>query len=103
MSFFSSSSAAASTGASSASSQGNNEPSTTTASSSLTSTERHDNTPHYHFIHSMILPSTAKIQKEMRGRKFRVRCISFSCSVLYCTLSTVIVELTGHELNLVLV
>mmetsp|Transcript_59953 Transcript_59953/g.147342 ORF Transcript_59953/g.147342 Transcript_59953/m.147342 type:complete len:2142 (-) Transcript_59953:113-6538(-) len=30
-----------------------------------------DNTPHYHFIHSMILPSTTKIQKEMRGWKFK--------------------------------
>jgi hypothetical protein len=32
-----------------------------------------DSSPHYHFIHSMILPSTVKIQKELRGRKFRVR------------------------------
>ncbi|KAG7370181.1 RalF-like Dot/Icm system translocated protein [Nitzschia inconspicua] len=27
--------------------------------------------PHYHFIHSMLLPSTVKIQKELRGRRFR--------------------------------
>ena len=31
------------------------------------------NTPHYHFIHSMLLPSTIKIQKELRGRRFKVR------------------------------
>jgi hypothetical protein len=37
--------------------------------------ERNDNTPHYHFIHSMILPSTLKIQKELRGRRFRVRVV----------------------------
>jgi hypothetical protein len=29
--------------------------------------------PHYHFIHSMLLPSTVKIQKELRGRRFKVR------------------------------
>lgn len=28
-------------------------------------------TPHYHFIHSMLLPSTKKLQKELRGRRFR--------------------------------
>lgn len=38
-----------------------------------------DNTPHFHFIHSMIIPSTTKIQKEMRGRKFKVRAL---CSFL---------------------
>lgn len=31
------------------------------------------NTPHYHFIHSMILPSTIKIQRELKSRKFKVR------------------------------
>eukprot|EP00934_Nitzschia_sp_Nitz4_P000938 Nitzschia sp. Nitz4//scaffold97_size77645//35123//41576//NITZ4_005518-RA/size77645-processed-gene-0.93-mRNA-1//-1//CDS//3329560656//938//frame0 len=30
-----------------------------------------DKSPHYHFLHSMILPSTVKIQKELRGRKFK--------------------------------
>ena len=39
-----------------------------------------DNTPHYHFIHSMIVPSTIKIQKEMRGWKFKVRLCCFSSS-----------------------
>lgn len=33
--------------------------------------EMNDNTPHYHFIHSMLLPSTIKIQKELRGRRFK--------------------------------
>ena len=39
-------------------------------------------TPHYHFIHSMILPSTVKIQKELKGRKFKVRfalCLCVLC------------------------
>ena len=50
-----------------------------------------DNTPHYHFIHSMILPSTMKIQKEMRGWKFKVRlrCSSLSrvCTLLLLSIS----------------
>ena len=44
--------------------------------------QRRDNTPHYHFIHSMILPSTIKIQKDLKGRKFKVRvayrCVAYS-------------------------
>jgi hypothetical protein len=35
----------------------------------------HEDTPHYHFIHSMLLPSTIKIQKELRGRRFKVRLV----------------------------
>lgn len=36
--------------------------------------EKNKNTPHYHFIHSMILPSTMKLQKELnKSRKFKVR------------------------------
>ena len=36
------------------------------------------NTPHYHFIHSMLLPSTIKIQRELKSRKFKVR-VFYSC------------------------
>ena len=42
---------------------------------------RSDNTPHYHFIHSMLLPSTVKIQKELKGRKFKVRRIDSDVDV----------------------
>jgi hypothetical protein len=41
-------------------------------------------TPHYHFIHSMILPSTVKIQKELKGRKFKVRFVAFICLCVLC-------------------
>lgn len=34
---------------------------------------KNKNTPHYHFIHSMILPSTMKLQRELKSRKFKVR------------------------------
>ena len=33
---------------------------------------QHTNTPHYHFFHSMLIPSTVKLQKELRGRRFKV-------------------------------
>eukprot|EP00535_Pseudo-nitzschia_heimii_P012093 CAMPEP_0197196342 /NCGR_PEP_ID=MMETSP1423-20130617/32306_1 /TAXON_ID=476441 /ORGANISM="Pseudo-nitzschia heimii, Strain UNC1101" /LENGTH=2211 /DNA_ID=CAMNT_0042650137 /DNA_START=205 /DNA_END=6840 /DNA_ORIENTATION=+ len=33
--------------------------------------EKNRNTPHYHFIHSMLLPSTLKIQRELKSRKFK--------------------------------
>ena len=40
---------------------------------STTTTKRKSiDTPHYHFIHSMLLPSTIKLQKELRGRRYRV-------------------------------
>lgn len=32
---------------------------------------QHTNTPHYHFFHSMLIPSTVKLQKELRGRRFK--------------------------------
>lgn len=51
----------------------NNATSTDPASSKLTAVApANDNTPHYHFLHSMLLPSTVKIQKELRGRRFKV-------------------------------
>jgi len=46
-----------------------------------------DNTVHYHFIHSMLLPSTVKIQKELRGRKFKVRTSRASTNVPFCLLA----------------
>ena len=30
-------------------------------------------TPHIHFVKTRLLPYTIKIQKELRGRRFRVR------------------------------
>ena len=44
---------------------------TTTGEGTMTTTTTR--TPHYHFLHSMILPATVKIQKELKGRKFKVR------------------------------
>jgi hypothetical protein len=45
----------------------------TPATSAATDDARVSSTnAHYHFIHSMIVPSTVKIQKELRGRRFRV-------------------------------
>lgn len=32
----------------------------------------HDDSPHYQFIHTILLPNTIKIQKDLRGRKFKV-------------------------------
>ncbi|KAL3938388.1 MAG: hypothetical protein SGBAC_006689 [Bacillariaceae sp.] len=33
--------------------------------------EEHDDSPHYRFIKDTLLPNTVKIQKELRGRKFK--------------------------------
>ena len=30
-----------------------------------------ESSPHYHFIHSTLMPTVVKIQKELRGRKFK--------------------------------
>jgi hypothetical protein len=35
-------------------------------------TDEHDDSPHYQFIHTSLLPNTINIGKELRGRKFRV-------------------------------
>lgn len=48
---------------------------------------KNKNTPHYHFIHSMILPSTIKLQRELKSRKFKVRnqlsIVCFDTTVFY--------------------
>jgi hypothetical protein len=47
--------------------------------------EKSKNTPHYHFIHSMILPSTIKLKRELKSRKFTVReCLFMQRSALRC-------------------
>jgi len=43
------------------------------AASAKDAGRHNEDTPHYHFIHSMLLPSTVRIQKELRGRRFKVR------------------------------
>ena len=65
---------------------------TTTGEGTMTTTTTR--TPHYHFLHSMILPATVKIQKELKGRKFKVRLIvRCQCVCVWmcrlCCLSTI--------------
>ena len=68
MSFFSTSSSAADSKVAAAATAA--APLETTTTTGATTNQK---SPHYHFIHSMILPSTVKIQKELKGRKFKVR------------------------------
>ena len=42
------------------------------------------NTPHYHFIHSTLIPLTGKLQKELRGRKFKVRFFICPFNFFFC-------------------
>ena len=77
MSFFSTSSSADSKVAAAATAAATLETSTTTGATT------NQKSPHYHFIHSMILPSTVKIQKELKGRKFKVRYVLCVCVFIY--------------------
>jgi len=79
-----------------ASSRSSNAVATTAAAASaaLESTginEEGARTPHYHFIHSMILPSTLKIQKELKGRKFKVRYFAFT-HIVYVALYVIVYD-----------
>jgi hypothetical protein len=78
MSFFSGPSSSSSPATSASGSKDKDDDSTITSLHSMAASgnvggEENKNTPHYHFIHSMILPSTMKIQRELKSRKFKVR------------------------------
>ena len=82
MSFFSTSSSAADSKVAAAAATA----AATTLESSTTGATTNQKSPHYHFIHSMILPSTVKIQKELKGRKFKVRllCVFIHTASVFC-------------------
>ena len=85
MSFFSTSSSAADSKVVAAAATA---AATTLESTTTTGATTNQKSPHYHFIHSMILPSTVKIQKELKGRKFKVRyvwwCVFIHTASVFC-------------------
>ena len=79
---------------------------TTLESTTTTGATTNQKSPHYHFIHSMILPSTVKIQKELKGRKFKVRyvlwcvCVFMMCFVFCCVFGSCCVVPINQQHNL---